>query len=138
MSDLRAVMPKPTNASLPFWEACDREELILPVCNACHHTFYFPRIHCPVCASRDLSWRRASGRAKVFTYTHVAVSFHGPDWDSQLPYTVVIVDLEEGPRMVSRLIGPGRESVKTGDAVSVTFPHVEERKLPFFQIDPTP
>jgi uncharacterized OB-fold protein len=133
MHDLRAVLPKPTAASAPFWEACDREELMLPVCEACAHVFYYPRIHCPACGSRRVGWQRGCGRGTVFSFTHVAVSFHGPDWESQLPYTVVLVDLEEGVRMVSRLIGDTRADVRTGDAVTVTFPLIEGRRLPYFE-----
>lgn len=132
MSELRAVLPQPTAASAPFWEGCDREELVLPVCEACGHVFFYPRIHCPRCAGRALGWTRASGRGTVFSFTHVAVSFHGAEWESQLPYTVILVDLAEGPRMASRLIGEGREAVRSGDPVAVTFPQVEGRRLPFF------
>jgi uncharacterized OB-fold protein len=133
VSDLRAVLPQPTKASIPFLDACDREELILPICEDCGKVFFYPRIHCPKCASRNLSWRRACGRGTVFSFTHVAVSFHGADWESQLPYTVILVDLAEGPRIVSRLIGDGRDAVRTGDHVTITFPQVEGRRLPFFR-----
>lgn len=135
MSDLRAVLPQPTAASAPFWEACDREELILPVCEECGEVFFYPRIHCPCCASRNLGWRQASGRGRIFSYTHVALSFHGEEWESQLPYTVVLVDLDEGPRMASRLIGPDRDGVRSGDPVAVTFPEIGGQRLPFFHRD---
>ncbi len=135
MSELRAVLPQPTAASAPFWDACDREELVLPVCDDCGETFFYPRIHCPKCASPSLGWKRASGRGKVFSFSHVAVSFHGEEWASQLPYTVVLVDLEDGPRMASRLIGEGRDAVRSGDSVTVTFPEIDGRRLPFFQRD---
>ena len=134
MHDLRAVLPEPTNASVPFWDGCHRQELTLPVCEDCGRVFFYPRIHCPACGSRRLGWRRASGRGTVFSFTHVAVSFHGSDWESQLPYTVVLVDLEEGVRMVSRLIGGGRAAVRTGDAVDFTFPMIEGRRMPFVEL----
>lgn len=134
MHDLRAVLPEPTAASAPFWEACDRGELTLPVCQECGLIFFYPRIHCPACGSRRLGWRRASGRGTIFSFTHVAVSFHGPDWESQLPYSVVLVDLAEGVRMVSRLIGEGSAAVRTGDAVAFTFPLIEGRRLPYVEL----
>ena len=133
MHDLRAVLPKPTAASLPFWDGCNREELTLPLCEDCGHVFFYPRIHCPVCASRRLGWRRASGRGTIFSFTHVAVSFHGADWEAQLPYTVVLVDLDEGVRMVSRLTGETRADVRFGDVVAVTVPIIGGQRLPYFE-----
>jgi len=131
--NLRAVLPHPTEASRPFWEACQRGELLLGRCDACDHVFYYPRRHCPACGAPEPGWIRSSGRGRIFSFTHVAVSFHGAGWESQLPYTVILVDLEEGPRMLSRLVGGGREAVKSGDAVEVVFPEVEGQRLPFFR-----
>ncbi len=133
MSDLRAILPRPTAASAPFWDACDRGELLLQRCDACSHLFYYPRIHCPKCGGRALSWQASRGTGRVFSFTHVHVSFHGKDWESQLPYTVILLDLGEGPRMLSRLIGEDRAEVCAGDRVEVVFPMIDGRKLPFFR-----
>lgn len=128
--DLFAVLPQPTAASQPFWDACEREQLMLPCCEACGKLFYYPRIHCPHCSSRALDWQRLAGRGRVFSFTHVAVSFHGAAWDSQLPYTVVLVTLEEGPQMLTRLIGEDRAAVRSGDLVMFVFPRIGGRRLP--------
>ncbi len=133
--DLLTILPQPTKASAPFWEACDRQELKLPSCEDCGHLFYYPRMHCPKCGGGMLIWKPVSGKGSIFTFTHVAVSFHGPTWESQLPYTVVLVDLDEGPRMLSRLIDDPGRAVRAGDRVSVTFPEIEGRRLPFFRRD---
>ncbi len=130
---LRAVLPRATAASRPFWDGCQRGELLLSHCNVCGHVFYYPRRHCPSCAALDPGWKRSTGRGQVFSFTVVAVSFHGSGWESQLPYTVVLVDLDDGPRMMSRLIGPGRESVASGDRVEVVFPEIDGQRLPFFR-----
>ena len=130
---LRAVLPRPTAASQPFWDGCGRGELLLPHCPACGHVFYFPRLHCPKCGDRRPGWRKSAGRGRIFSFTHVAVSFHGPGWESQLPYTVVLVDLDEGPRMLSRLIGDDRQNAASGDAVEVVFPEIDGQRLPFFR-----
>jgi uncharacterized OB-fold protein len=63
----------------------------------------------------------------------VHVSFYGDAWKSQLPYTVVLVDLDEGPRMLSRLVGTDAGGVASGDRVEVTFTDIEGQKLPFFK-----
>ena len=129
----KAMLPKPTRASAPFWEACDREELLLPSCRPCGRVFYYPRIACPLCGSRDLGWRKTSGRGRVFSPSRVHVSFYGDSWKSQLPYTVILVDLDEGPRMLSRLVGTDAGGVASGDRVEVAFTEIEGRKLPFFK-----
>ncbi len=131
--DLFAVLPQPTAASQPFWDACEREQLILPRCTACAKLFYYPRIHCPHCGGRALDWQRLAGRGRVVSFTHVAVSFHGAAWDSQLPYTVVLVTLDEGPQMLTRLIGADRAAVRSGDPVMFVFPRIAGRRLPLVQ-----
>lgn len=130
---LFAVPPRPTAASQPFWDACQREQLMLPRCDACARLTYYPRIHCPHCGGRALTWERLSGRARVFSYSHVAVAFHGTDWASQLPYTVVLADLAEGPRMATRLLGEDREAVRGGDALRFVFPLVGGMRLPMVE-----
>jgi uncharacterized OB-fold protein len=130
---LKAVLPRPTSASAPFWEACNREELLLPRCEDCGTIFYYPRIACPHCASLRLGWVRSLGRGRIFSLTRVHVSFQGDAWRSQLPYIVILVDLDEGPRMISRLIGADREEAVSGDGVEVVFPQVDGQRLPFFR-----
>ena len=53
----KAILPKPTQASAPFWEGCDREELLLPSCRPCGHVFYYPRIACPSCGKAMGTWK---------------------------------------------------------------------------------
>ena len=133
MEDLIAILPTPTAASKPFWDACDRGELKLPHCQSCDRTFYYPRRNCPHCGSATLDTRKSAGKGRVFSFTHVHVSFYGSQWESQLPYTPVLVDLDEGVRMLSRLIGSDRETVAVGDRVAIEFVEIQGRKLPFFR-----
>jgi uncharacterized OB-fold protein len=130
---LKAILPRPTAASAPFWEACNREELLLCGCEDCNALFYYPRIFCPRCAGRKLRWVPSRGTGRVFSHTRVDVSFYGSSWQSQLPYYVILVDLDEGVRMLSRLIGEDCELVRSGDRVEVAFAEIEGRKLPFFR-----
>ena len=133
MTDLIAILPSPTTISKPFWEACNAGELQLPHCKRCDRTFYYPRRNCPHCGSADLDTRQASGNGRIFSFTHVHVSFYGSQWESQLPYTPVLVDLDEGVRMLSRLVGPDRDQAAIGDRVTVSFVEIAGQKLPFFR-----
>ena len=135
MEPIRAILPAPTKDSEAFWAACDAGRLALPRCTACGHVFYYVRQMCPRCGGRDLAEQDSAGRGTVFSFTHVAVSFYGASWEDQLPYTVILVDLDEGPRMLSRLIGEGGERLRVGDRVKLNFVTVEGHKLPYFERD---
>ena len=134
MADIFAILPKPTVESAPFWEGCNRGELLLQKCGDCAHVFYYARLFCPKCGSRKLDWNAATGKGTIYSFTHVGVSFYGPQWASQIPYTVVLVDLDEGPRMVSRLVSEARAEAKIGDRVELELVEVEKQKLPYFRI----
>src|SRR3989304_3427326 len=114
MGDIFAILPSPTNETAPFWEGCNRSELLLCACEACGHVFYYPRLYCPKCGSEKLAWRASEGRGTLYSFTRVGVSFYGKKWESQIPYTLVLVDLDEGPRMLSRLVGPGPATAQIG------------------------
>jgi uncharacterized OB-fold protein len=133
IGEITAMLPRPTALTQPFWDGCDREELLLCHCGACGHVFYYPRPHCIACGSEDIALKPAAGTGRVFSFTHVAVSFYGPAWDSQLPYTVVLVDLDEGPRFLSRLVGTGAPTVASGDRVRLRFIPIEGHKLPYVE-----
>jgi len=134
--EIKAILPKPTADSAPFWEGCDRGELLLARCGECGYRFYYPRRLCPKCGSSLIGFEASAGTGTVFSLSEVRVSFYGPAWESQLPYTVVLVDLDEGPRMLSRLIGHGGSKVCIGDRVRVRFIEVEGQKLPYFELAP--
>lgn len=133
---LLAVLPAPTTESAPFWAGCNDEKLLLQRCTACSHVFYYARRLCPQCGATDLAWEPATGRGTIYSFSEIHVPFQGPEWAGQVPYTVVLVDLEEGPRMLSRWLAPGADSPpKVGDTVRAVFPSVDGQKLPFFTAD---
>lgn len=126
-----AELPRPTVDSQAFWDGCNRQQLLLQRCSTCQHVFYYARRLCPACGSGDLSWQASSGRGTVYSFSQVHVAFQGPHWQSQLPYTVVLVDLDEGPRMLSRW-ADAAELPQIGQPVQVRFVPVEGQYLPFF------
>jgi len=128
-ADLWAPLPRPTAFSATFWDRAGAGELALPKCDACGELHYPPRRHCPACGGEALTWTAMSGGATVVSHSTVMTSFHGQDWTGQLPYVVALVDLDEGPRMLTRLIGA--ETTARGDRVRVTFAEVQGRRLPY-------
>ena len=133
--ELRAEFQPINSDSSEFWAACDAGVLTLRHCRACDHLFHYPRLCCPLCSGQELDWRTAAGTGVVYSHTTVHVPFTGPDWTDQLPYTVVLVDLSEGPRMLSRLSPEQPREVLSGDLVVVDFVRIGERSLPFFRLD---
>jgi uncharacterized OB-fold protein len=131
-----AELPQPTLDSQAFWDGCQRQQLLLQHCGSCQHVFYYARRLCPACGSTELSWQASSGRGTLYSASQVQVAFQGPHWQSQLPYTVVLVDLEEGPRMLSRWAGGPEHRPQMGQRVRVRFVQVQQEQwLPFFEPD---
>lgn len=117
-----------------FWDACDEHRLILRHCVVCDRCFYYPRTGCPFCGSEDLDWRPSGGTGTIYSYSHVEMALGGPAWEAETPYTVILVDLDEGVRFTSRLVGHGRGDVRIGDRVSVTFVERDGQSLPCFAL----
>ena len=99
----RKPIPVPTPETQFFWDKCKEHELWLQRCQACQHAFFYPRLHCPQCLSDDVPGFRASGKGTLWTYmiNHRAV----PGFEDDAPYAIAIVQLEEGPRMMSNIVG---------------------------------
>lgn len=133
--DLRADFQPTTSDSAEFWTACDAGVLTIRHCLACDNLFHYPRLCCPKCGAQDLDWTTAAGTGIVYSHTTVHVPFSGPEWSDQLPYTVVLVDLSEGPRMLSRMAPKQPRDVRSSDRVVVKFLRIGDRSLPLFRLD---
>jgi uncharacterized OB-fold protein len=114
------ISPSPDAA--PFWEAARRHELLLPYCEAGDGFFFYPRTACPACGSRDVGWRRASGRGRIHSFT-IQPASRVPGYEDAGPFVSVLVELEEGPRLLSLLVGvePDPEHVRCDLPVEVAF-----------------
>ncbi len=130
------VLPQPTPETAHFWEGCKAGELRLQRCSECHsagHGFYFPpRPFCPRCGSRSVEVVRASGRASLYSY--VINHRPRPDMGTE-PHSIAVVTLEEGPRMMSNIVGCPQtpEALQLDMPLEVTFESFGEIALPFFK-----
>ena len=119
--------------SAPFWRAAKDERFILPWCTACGRAHFPPRVLCPHCHGGGIEWRDASGRGTVYTYT-ISRRGAGAAFRDEAPYVVALIDLEEGPRMMSNVVTDDVEAVRIGDPVRVIFDAVsDEVTLPKFK-----
>ncbi|HEY8080550.1 MAG TPA: Zn-ribbon domain-containing OB-fold protein, partial [Acidimicrobiales bacterium] len=96
-------VPTPTPETEHFWEGTKAGELRVQRCNACSTTFFYPRVGCPHCGSTDVSWIVASGRARLHTY--LINHRPAPGFEDESPYAIAVVELEEGPRMMTNIVG---------------------------------
>ncbi len=88
----------------PFWEATKRHQLTYQTCNACHQIIFYPRQHCPKCGATETSWHVSKGEGTVYTFTVIVQSRH-PAFADLGAYAVAYVDLDEGFRMLSNIVG---------------------------------
>ncbi len=118
-------LPKPANEELsrPFWEAAKRHELIMPRCNTCSNVFFYPREACPVCLGADLGWTPVSGRGRVYSYTIVHQAVNAA-FQPDAPYAYAVIQLDEGPRLVSNIVDCPVEDVTVDMPVTATFDDV--------------
>ncbi|MGI8925390.1 MAG: Zn-ribbon domain-containing OB-fold protein [Tepidiformaceae bacterium] len=117
---------------MPFWEGARAGELRLQRCDTCSHVYFPPRNFCPKCASRSVSWFRASGRGTLWSY--VINMRPPPGWDE--PYAIAVVKLEEGPTMMTSIVDVPQtpESLELDMPLEVTFDAVTaEVTLPKFR-----
>lgn len=95
--------PRPTPETAPYWEAANRGELLIQCCDACRRAFFYPRSACPHCGSTAVTWVKASGRATLHTY--LINHRPAPGFEADAPYAIAVVELEEGPRMMTNIVG---------------------------------
>ena len=95
-----------------FFEAAARGELLYQRCPGCDHRQFHPRLFCTACGG-DTAWATASGRGVVHTFTIVRQNGQ-PPFKDELPYSVAMVELDEGVRMLGNVTGCPVESVRIG------------------------
>lgn len=113
-------LPSTRNAGDVYWKAAADGKLVLPTCVICRKPFWHPRPHCPFCASSEVEWKPASGNGIVYSFTVVRQS-GDPFFRDRVPFIVAIIELAEGPRIMSNVIDCAPDEVRIGMLVTVTF-----------------
>jgi uncharacterized protein len=124
--------PYPTTMSQPYWDGLQRGELLFQRCGACNGISHTPAVVCAHCNRRDqLSWEPSAGKGTVYSWTTV---WRPQTPDFTVPYTAIIVELDEGWQMLSNLVGCEHDAAEVGMRVEVLFhPLSDEITLPYFQ-----
>lgn len=116
---LPARAPRRTAETAPFWDAAADHRLVLPRCDACSEWIWYPRRFCPWCGGREVSWHQVSGRGTVYSCTVIRQG-QGPYADSA-PYVLAYVELAEGPRVITNVVGCEPADVVPGMPVTVVW-----------------
>ena len=127
--------PRINEATRPFWEALRGERFVTTRCQDCSDMAFPPKVVCANCLSDHLVWVPLSGRGTLYSYTRV---WAGPKvFADDLPYTLCVVDLDEGLRVGSRLLEDG-DKVQVERPVSLVLVHYSDVTLFCFELDRRP
>lgn len=112
------ALPRPTELSRPFWQAANQGRLVLQRCDACSAYRWTPQILCPHCMAEAFTWTEVSGKGALYSFTIV----HRPPLpEFETPYVLGVVELDEGPLMLTRVINADAADVAIGMRVEVDF-----------------
>ncbi|MBW9107429.1 Zn-ribbon domain-containing OB-fold protein [Paraburkholderia phenoliruptrix] len=126
------LLPRPTPETAHFWEGTRRKELLLQRCVECEHIYFPPRPFCPCCSSQNVAPHAASGLASLLSYVISAKPAPG----IEAPYSIAVVELEEGPTMMTNVINCPQtpEHLVLDMPLRVSFVvQNDEITLPFFE-----
>lgn len=118
MNAARFDEPEIDSFTRPYWAAAEEGRLLIRRCAACGRAHHYPREFCPHCWSEDVTWEEASGRATLYTWSTVHRN-DLPPFGDRTPYVAAVVDLAEGPRMMTELVESG--DMAAGMLLRVTF-----------------
>jgi len=133
--ELERPLPVPTPEAKPYWDGLREHKLMLPRCRACRRAFFYPRVLCPFCHASDIEWFQASGRGRLYSF-EIAYQTISKVFKVKPPYVLAMVELEEGPRLMSNLVGiePDPKRIRCDMPVEVVFHKLtDEITLPLFQ-----
>lgn len=127
------VFPVPDERSRPFFDGAREGRLMLQRCKACATWLHPVRSRCPACAAPELEWAPASGRARLYSWGRLHRAYL-PQHQNRLPLDLAVVDLEEGVRMQSNLVGAAPSEIRAGMPLEVDFERVSpDVAIPVFR-----
>jgi uncharacterized OB-fold protein len=128
----RRMEPPVTPLTAPFWDATRERRLLVQWCLDCDTSVFYPREVCPGCLGTHLEWREASGNGTLYSFTvnHLSPDPIGGDG----PFTIGLVELTEGPRMMTNVVGLPLDDLEVGMELQVTWDELTDgRHYPMFE-----
>ncbi|RLV68701.1 nucleic-acid-binding protein containing a Zn-ribbon [Streptomyces sp. CBMAI 2042] len=125
-------LPEPDAFTRPYWDAAGEGRLLIRRCGGCGRAHHYPREFCPYCWGEDVAWERASGRATLYTWSVVHRN-DLPPFGDRVPYVAAVVDLAEGPRMMTEVVECAHGDLRIGMGLTVMFREAGEEAVPVFR-----
>jgi uncharacterized OB-fold protein len=135
MTDPKRPLPRADEFDTrDFWAGTLEKEFRYQQCDHCEKVIFYPRRHCTGCTSGTLLWKVSQGKGTVYTYSVVRQSYH-PFFRNRVPYAVAWIDMDEGPRILSNIVGVENalEDVQIGMKVEVEWEEHEHLNIPLFK-----
>ena len=118
-------IPVPDERSSPFFAAASRGQLLIKRCRACGRFLAPQRETCDGCTSEVLEWTPASGKGTLYSYVFMHQVLH-PAFREEVPYNLIVVELDEGPRLTSNLVGTPDDQIRVGMRVEAVFEQLSD------------
>jgi uncharacterized OB-fold protein len=133
MPEYNKPIPVPSAESQAYWDGLRDRKLLMPRCDACGKYWFPPSLLCPHCNATKWTWTSTSGRGRIFSYVVYHRVYH-PGFADEVPYAVAVIELDEGPRMVSNVIGIAPDKLACDLRVEVVYqPITDTITLPKFK-----
>ena len=129
---MEPLAPIPDPESAPYWEAAADGRLLVKRCSECGRNHWYPRDHCPHCQSAVTSWEETAGRGTIYSWTTVRRP-QSAAFADRAPYSLALVELEEGPRVLG-FLGDSGAAPTIGAPVEVSFEPAGSTALPVFHL----
>lgn len=129
--------PTVTEEARPYWKAAAEGRLALPRCRPCGHVIWYPRAFCPDCGSTDVEWFEASGRGVVYSYTVIRRGrAHHVAFAEAPEMVLAYVELAEGPRVLTNVVGCPEEELRCGLPVRAVFHPTDDGEGALVRFEP--
>ncbi len=123
-SGLPGHAPVVTPETAPYWEGLANGVVRLPRCLSCDAVIWYPRSICPHCGSTELEWFDTSGEGSIYSFSIVRKT--GGRWGAHTPFVLAYVELDDGPRVMTNIVGVDPDTLACGDRVRPVFDRVDE------------
>ena len=117
MTERTLPAPTPTPETEAFWAATRAGKFLVKTCKECQRAHWYPRALCPFCFADATEWREASGKGRIYSFS---IMRRAPQ-----PYAIAYVELEEGPMMMTNIVGGDFDRITIGQNVRVELREAE-------------
>jgi uncharacterized OB-fold protein len=121
-------LPQPSIETEAFWKAIQEHKFVMPKCDACGTVSFPPTVACGNCGKTDFTWTAMSGRGTIYSFVVYHRVYH-PAFKDKVPYVVAVVDLDEGPRIISNIVGMPIAEVTCDMPVTIVYDEVRDGYL---------